>query len=208
MKKINLKLCLLVMLSLQTAFALPVKDIQAIQETPVSKTTVENRLNNLFQSSVDYNDVKLVKKTSLEELRNDFLAFITKSENDLLRAETILNQKMKEINNLKISLQSANNKISEINKGDTQIAFFGVNIPKDLYHAIMWTLVLSLIVAVCFLTVRFKRANEITQNSKTILVDLEDEFETFKRNAIEREQKLRRQLQDEINKQRKLADVS
>ncbi|MCG2610106.1 hypothetical protein LZZ90_01140 [Flavobacterium sp. SM15] len=208
MKRLNLKMGFVALLSLQTLIAMPGKTIETVQEKPVSKTTVENQINYLLQTSKDYNDVKLVKKASLEELRADFLAFISKSENELGSLKSALEKKNSEFEQLKSEHHNAQSKLSEISKGGGEIALLGVNVSKDLYHAIMWSLVLTLVIAVGFLTRRFKKANEITQNSKGLLCDLEDEFETFKRNAIEREQKLRRQLQDEINKQKPKVEVS
>ncbi|MGX7667569.1 hypothetical protein [Flavobacterium pedocola] len=202
MKKLKLTLVAICAVSLQTALAVPVKSIETVQEQPVSKTTVENRISHLMQTSVDYNDVKLVKKTALQELQADFLAFMSKAESDLAGVKNALTQKNSDYEALKSEHQSVKSQLNDISQGGGQITLFGIGMSKDLYHAIMWSLVLVLIIAVGFLTVRFKKANEVTQNSKGILRDLEDEFETFKRNAIEREQKLRRQLQDEINKQK------
>ena len=41
-----------------------------------------------------------------------------------------------------------------------------------------------------------------TNHSKSVLTELEEEYQEYKRKAIEREQKISRQLQDEINKQK------
>mgnify|MGYP000456638983 CR=1 FL=1 len=54
----------------------------------------------------------------------------------------------------------------------------------------------------------YKKANEITESSKMVLQELEDEYENFRRVCIEREQNLRRQLFDEIKKINELRDAS
>jgi hypothetical protein len=43
----------------------------------------------------------------------------------------------------------------------------------------------------------------VTKEAKRKLEDIETEFEDHRRIALEREQKVRRQLQDEINKNKK-----
>lgn len=202
MKKLNYTLCILAIVSLNTLYATPVKTIETVQEQPVTKVSVKGQLNSILQKSVDYNDVKLVKKTLLEQLEADFQAFFTKSEHELELVKNALAQKEKEL----LALQAEHTKVkTELNQAQNnggEVDFFGIPLAKNLYHSIMWTLVLTSLIAVVFLVRKFKKANEITKNSKGVLKDLEDEFETFKRNAIEREQKLRRQLQDEIIKQK------
>ena len=49
---------------------------------------------------------------------------------------------------------------------------------------------------------RFKNSNTVTKSAKKSLAEIEEEYEDHRRNALEREQKVRRQLQDELNKQK------
>ncbi len=50
---------------------------------------------------------------------------------------------------------------------------------------------------------RFKQSNSITKDIKNRLKETEEEFDNHRKVALEREQKVRRQLQDELNKQKK-----
>ncbi|MEX0314527.1 MAG: tRNA (guanine-N1)-methyltransferase, partial [Allomuricauda sp.] len=50
---------------------------------------------------------------------------------------------------------------------------------------------------------RFRNSNVLTSQAKEALADLEKEFEEHRRRALEREQKISRQLQDELNKNKK-----
>ncbi|MGB5377401.1 MAG: tRNA (guanine-N1)-methyltransferase, partial [Muriicola sp.] len=50
---------------------------------------------------------------------------------------------------------------------------------------------------------KFRQSNVLTQEAKSNLADLESEYEDHRRRALEREQRISRQLQDEINKYRK-----
>lgn len=202
MKKLNYTLCILAIVSLNVLYATPVKTIETVQEKPVTKASVESQLNNLLQKSVDYNDVKLVKKTLLEELKTDFQAFFTKSEHELELVKNTLAQKEKELQVLQAEHTKVKTVLNQAQNNGGEVDFFGIPLAKNLYHSILWTLVLTSLITVVFLVRKFQKANEITKNSKGVLKDLEDEFESFKRNAIEREQKLRRQLQDEIIKQK------
>ena len=64
----------------------------------------------------------------------------------------------------------------------------------------MWSIIIALLVFLLVFIYKFKKSNVVTKMTKRALVDLENEYEEHRRVALEREQKVRRQLQDEINK--------
>ena len=47
---------------------------------------------------------------------------------------------------------------------------------------------------------RFRTSNRITKESKAKLAETELEFEGFRQRSLEREQQIRRKLQDELNR--------
>ena len=49
---------------------------------------------------------------------------------------------------------------------------------------------------------KFYNSNTVTKEAQNNLTDVEQEFELHRKKSLEKEQKLRRKLQDEINKQR------
>lgn len=66
----------------------------------------------------------------------------------------------------------------------------------------MWGIVIVLALLLGVFIYKFRNSNSITSESRKALEILEAEYEEHRRNSIEREQKVRRQLQDEINKNR------
>jgi len=66
----------------------------------------------------------------------------------------------------------------------------------------MWLIIIALLVLLILFIYKFKSSNSVTKIARNNLADIEEEFEEHRRNALEREQKVRRQLQDEINKQK------
>ena len=82
------------------------------------------------------------------------------------------------------------------------ISLFGLLLNKTTYNSILWGLIGVLLISLLFFIYKFKNSNVLTNEAKASLVDVEQEFEQFRKKTLEKEQKLRRQLQDEINKQR------
>ena len=74
---------------------------------------------------------------------------------------------------------------------------------KTSYSLIMWLLIIVLLALLILFIYKFNNSNSVTRIAKNNLADIEEEFEEHRRYALEREQKVRRQLQDELNKQKR-----
>lgn len=208
MRNLTFKILFAVIVSLSNGHAVSAQNIEAVPEKTITKKVVEGQMNRILVNSADYKDVKMVKKAALEELHADMVTLLSRNESDLSDAKATIETKNGEIKKLQEEIAKANSQLAASVTNNETFLFFGIPLNTTLYHAIMWSLVFTLLITVGFLAVRFRRANVITQNSKAIVTEVEDELETFKRNAIEREQKLRRQLQDEIIKQKKMVEAS
>src|SRR5690554_2352796 len=66
----------------------------------------------------------------------------------------------------------------------------------------MWTLVILLIFTALILFFIYKKGNRKTKEAKAKFLETEQELEGLRKRSLEREQKIRRELQDEINKNR------
>lgn len=107
------------------------------------------------------------------------------------------------INNLKSEVDKADMQLVSTNEEKDTITFFGNNIQKSTYKAVVWIGVLLLLLLSAYYLVRYYRSITITEQSKLALSELENQFEQYKRNALEREQKLNRALHDERKKNQK-----
>ena len=77
-----------------------------------------------------------------------------------------------------------------------------MQLSKGLYSVILFAIIIALLVSLIYFIFKFNNSDVITLAAKNNLEDVEDEFNSFRKKSIEREQKLRRQLQDEIIKNR------
>jgi len=80
------------------------------------------------------------------------------------------------------------------------MSLFGMQMSKTAYNLLMWSIIAGLFVFLLFFILKFKHSNVVTKEAKAALATLEDEFKAHRRTALEREQKVKRQLQDELNK--------
>jgi len=136
--------------------------------------------------------IEKIKKNTLDSLKavrknlNDTKVVVTKQDN--------------EISKLKTSLSSTQDTLDQTNSQKDNISLFGIQMSKSSYNGLMWSIIGVLSALMLFFMYKFKSSNSVTREAKKSLAEIEEEFEGHRRNALEREQKVRRQLQDEINK--------
>ena len=219
MKKIIIALGALVAITAnaqQTATTEPVQQtVQSVQTTqnntvqttaaPVEEakpTTLEGVFQQLIDRSGAWQNFKMLDRGKLAAFQRSMTDSINGVRSQLVAEK----QKVKEN---EAPIKELNDKITEIQAALDQtkdqkdsVSFFGALVSKGLYNTIMWGIVLALASLLVLYIYKFSNGNVVTKKSINDLNELQEEYENYRKAAIEREQKVRRQLQDEINKHR------
>lgn len=164
--------------------------------------TVENQLKKLYKSSGNYQVYKVIKKNDFLNLQKNILDSIKTIKKDANSKQLTINEQLKNITSLQTKINTLNSDLSVSVEKENAISFIGIPLKKGTYNTILWSTIGILLIGLAFFIYRFNNSNSVTKETKNLLTDVELELEQYKRNSIDKEQKLRRQLQDEINKQR------
>jgi uncharacterized membrane protein len=194
-----MKKILLVFLSI-FLFALNVTAQGPIQ---VPENTLEDQMTDVFDKSNSYEEFKVIKKIKLARLRRSILDSVSALEQNISNQEIELRQQKAEIDSLRQKLKNTQQNLNISKEKEDGMAVFGIYTSKAVYNSIMWGIILTLLVVSALLLYRFLNSHKITKDAQLKVSDKEIELEEFRRNSLEREQKLRRKLLDEINKNRK-----
>ena len=219
MKKIIIALGALVAITAnaqETATTEPVQQtVQSVQTTqnntvqttaaPIEEakpTTLEGVFQQLIDRSGAWQNFKMLDRGKLAAFQRSMTDSINGVRSQLVAEK----QKVKEN---EATIKELNDKITEIQAALNQtkdqkdsVNFFGLLISKSLYNTIMWSIVLAFASLLVLYIYKFSNGNVVTKKSINDLNELQEEYENYRKAAIEREQKVRRQLQDEINKHR------
>jgi len=164
--------------------------------------TIESQFDYLYRKSSSYQEYKVVKKTFYQKIKGNVLDSMSALKKDLVDTKKLVEVQGEEIKRLKSDLLTTNDNLTAVTKEKDNIKFLGIPMTKGSYNSLLWTIIFSLVALLLFFIFRFKSSNTITVQSKNLLSDTEKEFEAYKAKALEREQKVRRELQDELNKQK------
>ena len=165
-------------------------------------TTLEGVFQQLIDRSGAWQNFKMLDRGKLAAFQRSMTDSINGVRSQLVAEK----QKVKEN---EATIKELNDKITEIQAALDQtkdqkdsVSFFGALVSKGLYNTIMWGIVLALASLLVLYIYKFSNGNVVTKKSINDLNELQEGFENYRKAAIEREQKVRRQLQDEINKHR------
>ena len=167
-----------------------------------AEISITGEFDRLYRVSTNYKGYKVINKEKFLDLKQQVLDSSKASQNllieknNLLKASNLDNKKNQEALTLtKLTLETTLKK-------ENSISLFGIQLSKFIYNFILWTLISLLLVLVIYLSFKFQKNNFLTKRATQNLKNVEYEYEQYRKKALEREQKLRRTLQDEINKQR------
>ena len=192
-------------LTFQTSRAQAQQDEETI-ELKRNEGSIDDQFEYLIDKSYTYRGngkvYKNVEYHWLTELKASTLDSLKAVHKDLSDTQAIVENQAGQIETLKASLDSTNKTLENTNSEKDSMALFGLQMSKTNYNILMWSIIAGLLACLLFFIFRFKNSNAITKDAKRKLDEVEAEFEEHRRTALEREQKVRRQLQDEINKQK------
>lgn len=165
--------------------------------------SIKDQFESLMNNSNTYEDFKVVRINWLLKLKSNVSDSLNSHKTNLNTNADVINTQQTKIDSLKMELNETLEKLQISNQQLQSVSFFGMELNKSAFKSIIYLIIVSLIVLILFLTFQFNRSNSITKQTKLQLKELEDEFAEHRKRALEREQKVMRKLQDEINKQKK-----
>lgn len=184
-------------------FLLSTYTIAFAQENNIEEDeSLSGQFDKIYRTSTSYQSYKVISKDRYQQLKINVLDSLQKSNNEIIRREKELNKEKTTVKTLNIELLKIKKELKTAQKKENSVSLFGASLNKTTYNLILWLVILSLTFGLSFFAFKFKRSNVLTKKAQLNLEDVEHEFEVHRKKSLEREQKLRRQLQDEINKQR------
>ncbi|WP_228852004.1 tRNA (guanine-N1)-methyltransferase [Aegicerativicinus sediminis] len=165
---------------------------------------IDGQFEYIIKKSNSYKDYKVVKKNMLETLKSHTMDTLNAVRKDLVDTQQKVDEQATEISNLKTDLASTTDNLNKTKEEKDSMALFGIQMSKGGYNVLMWSIIGILFALLLLFIYKFKNSNAVTRQAKIALAETEEEFEEHRRTALEREQKVRRQLQDELNKQKKM----
>jgi hypothetical protein len=170
--------------------------------------TIDSQFEYVFRKSGNFKGTKgqkyeAVKQAWLLKLKANVLDSLKTTYQELDETQVVVTTQAKTIDDLNTELTGTKEELTNTIAQKDSMELFGIPMTKPNYSLTLWSIVGVLSAMLLFFIYKYRNSNAITKQSNKSLAEIEEEFEEHRRNALEREQKVRRQLQDMINEQKK-----
>lgn len=173
-------------------------DVQ--ESSPAVAKQVDDAFEQLIKESNNFQNYKVVKVNSLLELQKDTKNKIENLESNITQLNSKINDLQGQVDASKKELDETNSTLEEVEKSKNEFSFLGIKMMKGTYQVIVIIIIVILLVFLILFIGKFKASNSGTIKAKNDLKDLQDDYDEYRRKALETQQRLGRQLQDERNK--------
>ena len=194
----KLAVLLLFLLSINLSSA----QVQPEEKLSLNNGTIDNQFEYVITKSNRYQEYKVIKTTWMYTLKSHTLDSLKAIKKQLADTKLLVYNQDKEIQVLKTNLSDTNSTLNQTNLEKNSMSLFGMLMSKTSYNLLLWSIIGGLLAFLLFFMYKFNNSNAITKEAKFSLAETEEEFEEHRKRALEREQKVMRRLQDEINKQK------
>ena len=161
---------------------------------------LENQFNEVLKKSNNYQEYKVIKKVEINALKKNVLDTVSALEQNIASSSIEIEEQKSTISSLNTELETTKNNLT-VSKGKEEgIELLGILTNKSTYNTLVFSLIGILLLTIFVLFYKFNNSNSVTKSTLTKISETEEELDTFRQKSIEREQQLRRKLQDEINK--------
>jgi tetrahydromethanopterin S-methyltransferase subunit B len=174
---------------------------QATLPDDLIKTPLTDQLKYLEERTRIYENYRAIREDMFQKLKEnvtDTVVYTKKKISGLNASTKTLNQRIDSLNS---TLNTTKTMLDEMTATKNSIEVLGMEVNKISYNGIMWTIIIGLICALVFGFLAFKRNLSVTQNTKKELIELKDEFETYRKTSREAREKM---SMDHFNEIRRL----
>jgi hypothetical protein len=172
------------------------------QDVVTEDNSIKGQFDKIYRTSTTYQVYKVIGKDRYERLKKNVLDSLKKSEKLISEKENLLKSERENIKKLNTTLNKTKLDLDTALLKENSISLFGAQVSKITYNLVLWIIIITLSLFLAFFVFKFAKSHVLTKEAQENLNDVEQGFDNHKKKSIEREQKLRRQLQDEINKLR------
>jgi tetrahydromethanopterin S-methyltransferase subunit B len=164
--------------------------------------SIDDQFKDLIKKSNNYQDYKVVKKEKIYKLRENVSDSISILKENIVTISSEIEKQKSDINSLTVELDATKSELTISQGKENGIYVLGILTKKSTYTFLVFFTLGILLLIIVFLFIKYKSGFDIIKTTKSKLDETDEEFQSFRQRSLEREQQIRRKLQDEINKKK------
>jgi DNA repair exonuclease SbcCD ATPase subunit len=162
--------------------------------------TLQERFTIMRDKSESYSEYKVIRTYVLDGMWKITMDSMRAQKAALREAQATIKQLQGEVASVKAAMKSKDEAVAQMEHDSSHISVLGIDFLKSVFLSTVGIIILGLLVLLGLLVARVKWVQSSMREKIENAEALSHEFEEYKRNALEKQMKLSRELQDERNK--------
>ena len=163
---------------------------QAVMPDELIKNPLKEQLKYLEGKTIIYENYRAIREDMFQKLKsnvNDSLSAADKKIAGLKKTASVLNLSL---DSLRANLELTKTSLAEMTRMKNNLKVIGLNVNKDTYNGIMWTILGGLVALLLIGLLVFQRNLSTTSNTKKEFQELKDEYEGYRKTSREAREKI------------------
>ena len=207
--KILLRFTLFVILSYAGSHPLFAQGVAPVEAPPAYQpTTLQEQFVYLKEQSSTYKNKKIIREARLNQLWTNVQDSLAQVQNKLTVTQGKIGAQNEEISSLNEKLQEQQQAVSDSEHASTHISVLGIDMLKQNFLSFFWITASILTLLLLGALYQYRNSKLVTSKTQYNLRAIQRELEDFRKKSLEKERKLRRELQTERNRVEELKLVA
>lgn len=164
--------------------------------------SLQGQFDEMLRVSSRYQVYKTVRRTFLDAFMSNVSDSIRGYTEEISRLEERIGDQEAKITEQEAAIGDRQGQIAALSDEKDSISLLGMPLSKTTYSLILWSAIIGLLAMLLFAIARMRLAVSSARQAEQDFRQVNADLEKSRKTRLEVEQKLRRQLQDEINKRK------
>lgn len=170
-----------------------------LQAEEMPEQSLPDQYRKMVDQSNTYNEYRVIKSVHVEGFFKVLKDSLGQIQQDIAALRSTISDKEQEIVSLKQELSDIREYMALSESEKVNLTVLGMEVNKNRFVFLFWVSLISLISILGFVVFKFKESHKVTSKTMRDFEELNNEFLDYKQRSIEKERKLRRELQTERN---------
>ena len=171
-------------------------------------TTLQEQFVYLKEQSSTYKDKKIIREARLNRLWTNVQDSLAQVQKKLTATQGKVSAQNGEITSLNEELKAQQRAVSDSEHASTHISVLGMDMLKQNFLSFFWITASILTLLLLGALYQYRNSKMVTSKTQYNLRAIQRELEDFRKKSLEKERKLRRELQTERNRVEELKLVA
>ena len=163
---------------------------QAVMPDELRKNPLKEQLKYLEGRTIIYENYRAIREDMFQKLKSNVNDSLSAADKKIARLKKTASELNLSLDSLRANLQLTKTSLEEMTRTKNSLKVIGLNVNKDTYNGIMWTILGGLVALLLIGFLVFQRNLSTTSNTKKEFQELKNEFEAYRKTTREAREKL------------------